>query len=289
MKYIMCQPAIKRFEWELEVALTRLKKLGVDDIILLFSRHDDSIPKRLREKYGVEVHVYEDKRRDKSYIPSIKPYLWAKFLQEDRAREVDTYFYMDSDVIFRELPEFLQNDNNIWYGSDCSGYLGNDYIDSKGGNLLESMCKVIGINPKLIRDNKPSCGAQWVIPQPTFEYWLKVYEDSTKLYRYLNGLSDCDIQKWTAEMWAQLWNVYHFGNVPKVSKELDFCWATDSVDRYYETKIYHNAGVVESSKSELFFKGEYVHKSPFDIDLTYVDNTKASIKYVEAIGEVIRT
>ncbi|BDP52986.1 hypothetical protein EfmJHP35_09100 [Enterococcus faecium] len=32
MKYILCQPAINRFKWELEVCLTNLKKLGIKDI-----------------------------------------------------------------------------------------------------------------------------------------------------------------------------------------------------------------------------------------------------------------
>ncbi|KAF3376795.1 hypothetical protein BXA50_13810 [Enterococcus faecium] len=36
MKYILCQPAINRFKWELEVCLTNLKKLGIKDIVLLF-------------------------------------------------------------------------------------------------------------------------------------------------------------------------------------------------------------------------------------------------------------
>jgi hypothetical protein len=280
----MCQPAIYRFEWELEVTLTRMKKLGIKDIILLFSKHRGTIPEYLKKKYDVEVHVYEDHRRDTSYIPSIKPYLWAKFLQEDRTRENETYFYLDSDVIFRDIP-VVQPDTNIWYGSNCESYLSVDYIDSKGDRLLESMCRVIGIDPEVIRKQNPVCGAQWVISNPTFEYWLKVYEDSIKLYRYLNSIANSSIQKWTAEMWAQLWNVYHFGRTTEVNDELDFCWATDDVERYRETKIYHNAGVIDS-KQGLFFKGQYTHKSPFEDDLDFVDESKASIKYVEAIREV---
>lgn len=284
IKYIMCQPAIYRFEWELEVSLTRMKKLGITDIILLFAKHNSKIPSYLQKKYGVEVHEYDDNRVDKLYIPSIKPYLWAKFLQEDRTRENETYFYLDSDVIFREPPSIEPNDD-IWYGSDCSSYLSVNYIDSKGEGILESMCKHIGIDPKVIRDQNPVSGAQWVISNPTFEYWLKVYEDSTKLYRYLSSISQTGIQKWTAEMWAQLWNVYSFGKTTEVSDELDFCWATDNVERYYETKIYHNAGVVDD-RTGLFFKGKYVHKSPFKDDLGFVNPTKASIKYVEALMEV---
>lgn len=65
MKYILCQPAINRFKWELEVCLTNLKKLGIKDIVLLFSRHDDQIPIFFEKEYGVEVHVYDDLRDDK--------------------------------------------------------------------------------------------------------------------------------------------------------------------------------------------------------------------------------
>lgn len=282
----MCQPAIYRFEWELEVALTRLQELGVTNIVLLFSKHNSRIPTFLSNKYNVEVHEYEDNRRDKSYIPSIKPYLWARYLQEDKSREKGTYFYVDSDVIFREVPN-LTPSPDLWYGSDCTSYLGVDYIDSHGKTLLEAMCHSIGIDPKVIRKANPVAGAQWVIKNPTFDYWLKVYEDSIKLHRYLNTLHDSKIQKWTAEMWAQLWNMYHFNIVPEVSKELDFCWATDKVERYEETKIYHNAGVVDA-KQGMFFKGMYVHKSPFEDDLSFVDPSKASIKYVEALKAVVR-
>jgi hypothetical protein len=261
-----------------------MKKLGIDDIILLFSKHSNKIPSYLRDKYGVEVHIYEDLRKDKSYIPSIKPYLWAKFLQEDRSRENETYFYIDSDVIFREVP-IIEPNSNVWYGSSCHSYLSVDYIDSKGEGLLESMSRCIGIEPSLIREVNPTCGAQWVLTNPTFEYWLKVYEDSIKLYKHLQSITDSSIQKWTAEMWAQLWNVYYFGKTTEVHPELDFCWSTDKVERYYETKIYHNAGVVDDNQ-KLFFKGKYIYNFPFKDDLSFVDTSKASIKYVEALKEV---
>jgi hypothetical protein len=280
----MCQPAIPRFEWELEVALTRLKKLGIDDIVLLFSRNDSKIPIRLQEKYGVEVHVYTDNRRDRTYIPSIKPYLWSMYLKEDKSRENESYFYLDSDAILREIPEVTPNPD-IWYGSNCWRYIGVDYIDSTGKGIFEEMCKIVGVDPEYIRSQNPICGAQWVIANPTYEYWNKVYEDSVRLYRYLNSRTYSNIQKWTAEMWAQLYNVYYFGKITQVDSELDFCWATDDVQRYYETKIYHNAGVTEKY-NDLFFKGKYITKTPFKEDFGFVNRNKASIKYVEALNDV---
>lgn len=283
MKYILCQPAIKRFEWELDVCLTRILKLGIQDIILLFSQWDDVIPQYFEEEYGAEVHVYKDKRKNKNYIPSIKPYLWMRFLEEDPSRENETYFYLDSDVLLKEVPD-VNPTENIWYASDCNGYIGLEYIDKKHPQLVESMCEAIEIDAEMIREHNPIGGAQWVIKNPSFAYWKKVYEDSNTLYNMLSR-SNTDIQKWTAEMWAQLWNVYHVGKVVKTPSELDFCWPTDDVRRYNETKIYHNAGVINDNQN-LFFKGKYVNKTPFHDNFNHVDKSKASIKYVEAIKDV---
>lgn len=260
-----------------------MKKLGIEDIVLLFSRYTNGIPEYLRDKYGVEVHVYDD-MDDWSYIPSVKPYLWSKYLQEDKTRESDSYFYVDGDVIFREIPDVNPNED-VWYGSNCGSYLSVDYIESNGKGIFEEMCNIVGVDPNKIREINPVSGAQWVISGPTYEYWNKVYVDSNSLYRYLKSRTDSKIQRWTAEMWAQLYNVYLFGKTTETHPELEFTWSTDPVDRYYYTKMLHNAGVVDD-KEGLFFKGKYTQESPFRDNLNFVDPNKASIKYVEAIREV---
>ena len=292
MKYIMCQPAIKRFEWELEVAITRLQKLGITDIVLLFSKHDPSVPPKF-VKMGCDVHVYEDLRISKRYIPSIKPYLWMRYLIEDPSRQMGSYFYMDSDVILRDIPN-VEPKTTIWYGSKCDSYLGVPYIDSKGPELLDEMCRVVNINPSLIRECNPVAGAQWVIKTPTIDYWEKVYNDSVKLYDRLceleplyvsrNDNGYVPIQKWTAEMWAQLWNIYYFAREAKTHPELEFCWPTEDISRYYETKILHNAGVIDANRG-LFFKGQYTNRTPYNDDLYFVPQNKASYAYVQAILE----
>ncbi|EMW5582618.1 hypothetical protein [Enterococcus faecalis] len=286
MKYLLCQPAIQRFKWELEVCLTNLKKVGIEDIVLLFSKHDTSIPVYFKEEYGVTVHTYEDNRRDKSYIPSIKPYLWWQYLKEDPSREKETYFYMDSDVIFRELIDFNKFNlkEDVWYCSDCNGYLNIDYIRSckNGDKILQEMSGIVGVNLESLETiNSNSGGAQWVITNPKKEYWEKVYCDSIRLFKYLN-YQDSNIQIWTAEMRAQLWNMLVFNIGPKIDEELNFCWPTDPVNKWYETKILHNAGVTEKDK-DLFFKGKYVNTSPFEDRLDNMAKDKATIKYIEAI------
>ncbi len=290
MKYILCQPATNRFKWELDVCLTNLKSHGIKNIVLLFQKWDDSIPKYFENKYGVETYVYEDLRDDKSYIPSIKPYLWWQHLKEDESREKGKYFYMDSDVIFRQRLDFrrLPVKNDVWYCSDCNGYLNIDYIRNcaNGEQVLNDMANIVGVTVESLETiNNNSGGAQWLIKNPSADYWKKVYEDSNKLHSYFKDL-DSNIQKWTAEMWAQLWNMMYFNIGPKVVSEMDFCWATDPLKRWNETKILHNAGVTEKDK-DLFFKGKYVKKSPFDDNLSFVNKDKVSSKYVEAIEQVV--
>ncbi|MBU7513062.1 hypothetical protein [Lactiplantibacillus pentosus] len=293
MHYILCQPAIQRFKWELEVCLTNLidsNHVKPADIILLFTSHNNKIPQFFADKYGVEVHVYRDERGDKQYIPSVKPYLWWKFLEEDSSRQYETYFYMDSDVIFREKPNIskLPAKPNCWVASNCNGYLNLDYIRSRknGEKLLHKMADLIGVTVSSLETiNGNSGGAQWPIVQPSVEYWEKVYKDCTPLYSLLQQ-ADSNIQAWTAEMWAQLWNLMYFNIGVLVDHELDFCMATDDVKKYKETKILHNAGVVKSDSDHLFFKGQYVRKTPFKTDLSFVDEHRCSAKYVHAINQV---
>jgi hypothetical protein len=294
----MAQPAIKRFEWELEVCLTNLKSLGVKNIILLFSQYDDEIPKRLSKKYNIECYVYSDNRDDKSYIPSIKPYLWWQFLKENPNMQNETYFYMDSDVIFREIPDFskIEYNENLWVGSDTDSYLSPKYINSKGEDLLKKMADIIGVDyDKVAKLDGRSAGAQWIITKPTIDYWEKAYKDCNKLYTFFgsvekeyidkNNKDYVPIQKWTSQMWADLWNILYFNKDVTISHELDFSWATDDIHRWDETKIYHNAGVVDD-KGDLFFKGKYVDKNPFDDDLSFINKNKCSYKYGEAIKNI---
>ena len=87
-------------------------------------------------------------------------------------------------------------------------------------------------------------------------------------------------------MWSQIWNMPLFGYKPVVSKEFEFAWATDPIENWEKCKIYHNAGVTED-REDLFFKGKYVHETPFNDDLSFVNKDFCSYKYVEAIKKVL--
>lgn len=287
MKLILAQPSVKRFQWELEVLLTNIKQFGNFDVVLLFTRHDDTVPQYLADKYGVQCFVYADNRDDKRYIPSVRPYLLWRYLAQDPTREQETYFYIDSDVIFREMPDFatLGFDANTWVGSDCSGYLDYGYIATRknGPAIAEQMATICGITVDQMK-GVPGIGAHIVMTNPTARFWLRAYEDSNKLYDYFNYL-DSDIQKWTAEMWAQLWGMVREGKTVKAPSEMDFCMATDNIKMWDIVKIMHNAGVTGSD--DMFFKGNYADKVPFGENFDHVRHDKVSRKYVEAIEKVI--
>src|SRR5699024_3938470 len=129
LKYVMSQPAVLRFEWEIEVAIYALFKIGIakEDIVILFSKHSDEVVKNI-ERLGVSVHVYDDNRFDKSSIPSNKLYLIYRYLEEATLREKETYFFMDSYVIVKEEIKINNPSEGVWYGSDCGGYLNYDHI-----------------------------------------------------------------------------------------------------------------------------------------------------------------
>lgn len=281
MKYLFAQPAKKRFAWELRTAIKSLEDLGVKktDIVLLFAEEDQSV---VNDFSDYDIHVYPDERFDKSYIPSIRPYLWWKFLSEDEEREQETYVYLDSDTVVLDLSIFnLRPTKSRWYCSDTVGYLGYRYIQSVTNSqiVFEAMTEAIKVPQSWIESiEKNSGGAQWIIKSPKAGYWHDVYVNSIVLYRALEPL-DTSLQKWTAEMWAQLWTMYHYGVTPKVHTALNFAWSID--DNLGDRKIIHNAGVTDDSI--LFFKGKYQDIPPFsDLEQT---SGKVSDIYVSKVKE----
>ena len=305
LKILLAQPGnVTRFKWELEVLLTNLKELNfpLKDVILLFASPDNKFEAYFENGYGVEAHTYPDNREDKSYIPSIRAYLWIQYLKDDYRREDEDYLYIDSDIIFRELPDIPKGlSSRKWYCADTTGYTSYGYIKSRayGDELVDKFDEIVGVSEESVKAiDKGMGGAQWIMRCPTLDYWEKVYNDMYAINHYFESIpekTDANttddiknlIQRWTSEMYSQVWNLSYFGIEPVIDKQLEFTWATDNVDTWYKNKLYHNAGATADNK-DLFFKGDYIWKEPYGEDFSYVSPDKASIKYVEAINKVKR-
>lgn len=308
MIYISVQPDIAYFHWQVELYLFNFLQVGIkpEDVHVIFL-YNGSTPSEkgleMQKKNSlVNFFFYRDDRPDKSYIPSIKPYGMYKHFFNQKGLCRKQIFYHDSDIIFKEKIKeeiFSRNEENIQFMSDTISYIGYDYVKSKGEEQLRKMAEVVGISVDTIRKNQSSSGgAQYILSNVSSVYWWKVYEDSNKLYWLMDRESvkqkdlrkgDFPIQKWCAEMWATLWNLWYFRAQTKVHRELDFCSATTPISEWDKVKILHNAGVTELDREEMFFKGDYINKSPYEVDLSFVNPQYCSHKYSEKIKEFVET
>jgi len=319
MLFVTSQPDVPYFHWQIRVYVENFIQKGIDPnkihvLLGIVSPNTEPSKESLElKKLGINIHHYLDDRGDKKYIPSIKPFLIYKWLKEF-PNYGECFFLHDSDVIFRELPDFntLLNDDVI-YLSDTIGYIGYNYImdcceryekshpNSDKGQLLREMCEVVGVSSDCVKCNQEnSGGGQYVIKNTDWMIWEKIYLDCTPLYQQMLDyqkrfpISPGEIQFWTAEMWSLLWNLWYFGKETKITKELDFSWATDDVNIYNKKPILHMAGVTSELKNTKFFKGEFINVNPLeklkeDISyFDYVDNNSSTKKYVELMVEIVK-
>lgn len=291
MKFISAQPDEDYFVWQLRVQIKNLQSLNFDGEyhILVKCMMKDTNPKFLelqREFLGTNYRFYfywDERSTWMLYLPSLRPYILAKHFAMFK---YDEFFYIDSDIIFRELPDFSLLGSQC-YASNTISYVGGEYILSKSWKLLKGMCAIVGISPDVVLlRNKHSGGAQYVIRGIDYNFWHKVEKDAINLYLYMQHFNanykGHGIQEWTADMWAVLWNLWLRDTDCKVHKELDFCWPTQKVSEWDKVKILHNAGVTPDRK-DLFYKPEFIKKSPVGCNFDYVNPDFCSIKYVDVI------
>lgn len=266
--------------------LANVRQFTDMEVVLLFAEQIFTVPIHFREA-GYSVFVYENPHMD--YVAAVRPYLLSKYLKENPAAERETYFYIDSDIIFRQWPQLPGENSGMVIGSDCGHYIDLAYIEQckRGPEIAAQMAEICGTTREQMI-GVPGIGAHIILTNPTAEFWARAYQDSLSIYAYLEGLGETtNIQKWTAEMWAQLFGWRREGKTLMISKQLDFCLPTDPIERYDEVNILHNAGVLVTQSDQLFFKGQYIDKSPIGRNFDWVRRDKASYRYVEALEKVV--
>lgn len=314
MIFLSAHPDIPFYHWQVEVQLFNFKRLGIDlkNVHSVFNSGNatEGLKKLMKRYPEVNFGFYPDTRDDKSYIPSIRPHILEKHFNTFPELANEVIFYHDCDIIFQKLPEFDRMlDDNMWYLSDTNSYINSTYIKSKGIEIFEHMCKIVGVEPADIEAiDHHSGGAQYLMKGINADFWKKIYKDSNALYSYMNSsikyfsdkfdaenaekFKDMEIkpkyhpiQAWCADMWAVLWNGVLLGNEMEVDPNLAFSWGTSSADQFHTHTIFHNAGVTPTLPDfkEMFYKGEFHNQSPFDANLSYVTDKHASYFYVQEI------
>jgi hypothetical protein len=317
--FVSAQPDVPYFIWQIKIYVNNFIEKGINPnqihvVLGIVKVNGKPSEESIKLKnLGINVYHFIDERNKKTYIPSIKPYLISKWikLNSDYGK---LFFLHDADIIFNKLPNFnkLINDD-ICYLSDTIGYIGHNYIidccdryekahpKSEKGQLLKEMANIVGVSVDVIKDNQEnSGGGQYLIKNTTFEIWDKIYEDSTNLYDQMLDyqkrfpISPGEIQFWTAEMWSLIWNLWMYNYKTKITNELDFSWATDSLKVYEKRPILHMAGVTEDMKFKKFYKGDFINVDPIEMlkkdynHFNFIENNSTTVKYVDNIKSYIK-
>ena len=279
--------------WQCLVQINNFMKYGYDEdtVYIVSTSNPSPVLKSIMNcpKIKSKFYLYKDERNQHHYPSSLRPHILEKFYKEHPEFEKETVFYTDPDVVFTKKLDFSEMEkDNIWYLSDTRSYLDSKYIKSKSEQLFKEMCDIVKVSPEEVTANDDNAGgAQYLLKGINSEFWAKNCEDMENLYNHMKSTESVyhpehPIQSWTADMWSVFWNGLYFGHEVKISKDLDFCWATDNIKRWNETYIFHNAGVV--GKSDTHFSKTLYQNSPFKQDIkTSEDN--CTFKYLQEIKE----
>lgn len=274
------------------------KEMGIplQDVHIVCAMHDQNalhLYHQISNQYPEAViEFYPDTRRTTNYPSSIRPNILKQHFFKHKLNE--PFFYHDCDMIFTKKVDFTTflNDD-ICYGSDTRFYIGHDYIKSKGYGILEMMASLSGIDVETIKENELNCiGAQYLIKGVDFRFWDEVEKICETLFLNItleNNRIKADnpnyheLQIWTADMWAVLWNLWKWGKQTKVDDYFDFAWATSTIEDWERLNIFHNAGITETGHG-FFYKGDYMHK-PLNKELQ-IREKSAQKHYYEYVKKV---
>lgn len=303
LRFVSAQPATLYYAWQVEVMINNFIEMGVNPnlIDVVCWKQNGVIPdewSRLANGYPVRFFFYDDSRVTKHYISSIRPNILKQHFRLHPYLTNESIFYHDSDIIFtKPINEWISAEmigDNIWYGSDTRWYIAHSYIKSKGQDVLDKMCQLMGLEENLILENeKNSIGAQYLMKNIDSNYWDRVEFDSEILFKEITELnnkkkaedpSHHELQIWCADMWAVLWGAWRLGYKTQCHTSFDFSWGTSSESEFEKLNIMHNAGVT-SSDSGLFYKPQFMNELPYGKDLKIKEGT-ASKRYWDWIQKI---
>ena len=290
---IFVQPIDKYFVWQIHLYVESCIQQGgfeEENIhVLLYKPVNREYNKaewdKLKQCYPkLNIFVYEDKGVGQYmgiYIPILRPHtLWQHFLALP-SLENETIIYTDCDILWTGVPDIEKfYDDDVCYISDAKSYLNSDYFDSKikdvipekleeykKRDILEEICTIVGIpKAKAVENNNNSGGVQYILKHINADFWKKVQDDVLSMKVHLGGVNkeffaseNKGIQSWCSDLWAIQFNLWYRNLEVKVVPELNFAWATDSIDKLKTTTIFHNAGVTNVMHGDvpMFYKGKY--------------------------------
>jgi len=331
LRIITAQPNDLYFVWQLRVQLHNLRKYGLSEnyTALIWKHSNREGGRTFAEEWGGLIGDYPEANfvfiedttgelprliQQTGYIPLLRPWLLAKYFETASSLRENAILYMDSDVIFTKKPNFdnLLGDDTC-YLSDTRSYIAASYFDSKIKDVLPQrldsykkidvlgdLLKEFGVSRETaVMNEQGSGGAQYLLKNIDAQFWQDVFKGCITVRLNLRSVNkrffeneDKGFQSWCADMWSILFNLWKKGMKTECPPEMDFCWATDKIEKWDKVQIYHDAGASTRPVEEghmLFHKRDlpYVNneKTPFEDDLSFVSNEYCSKNYVGEIQE----
>lgn len=314
MIYLSCQPIDSYFLWQVEVQIVNFRKFGVSGKMHIVVWYPESRAteldkwRALQDKYPeTRFFFYPDSGVNLAlYISQLRPHTLKKHFAAIPELKNEVIFYHDSDIIFNYLPDFEQliHDDICWQ-SDCSSYLDYNYLrrKEKEGNIPEDLAvKTLAMAGGVTVDTfkkyvGKTGGAQCILKGVDSAFWQDIelqciqirndffYGVEGSINRKYFENENKGFQSWCADMWALNMALWNRGKETNVTSLLDFSWATNDYETFLKKPIYHNAGATSDTRNEIFYKGDWINKSPFGQNILVKSGT-ASEQYVKAIKEV---
>lgn len=294
MIFLSAQPDTIYFAWQVELQLFNLQQKGwpAKGIHVLFAYSEElginpEVQSLCKKFPDCPIYFYPDTRKNKKYASTIRPHILQKHFARFPELRHETIFYIDSDVIFREIPDFsiLLDDSN-WYASNTQSYMSCDLlVNAFGYDVFENMCHIVGVSPEeVIKHKSNTGGAQYIIKDIPSNFWYNVENESNELYDYLYNVlfvntnhdffKKYPISIWLTEMWVVYWNTILVGKPFAIHPIMDFCWAYETKERWNATYMLHYTGGL---KGGFFKKIDYTYTTPFYSDLSYISEDSSSI------------
>ncbi|WP_140937584.1 hypothetical protein [Sphingobacterium lumbrici] len=313
MIYISAQPDTTYFIWQLEIQLRNLRDLGISrdniQVLAAYSKVlglNPNFEQFMKDNAHLATFfVYEDQRDKPEYTSSVRPNILRQHFTAYPELKDRTLMYHDSDILFSRIPHIDNvEENDTCYVSDTRNYLDINYIRSTSDeNMLDRMLSIVGMEKdRLIRENKQTGGAQYILKGITADFWAKIERDAEELFiamrDYNRQLWEKEypdkkefrskkrgIQAWCADMWAVLWNLWLENKQVEIHPEMAFSWPYNPIEDWERLAIQHYSGNIKE-KDKFFKKTEYLNYTPwYDDTLLEIPDTNCSYKIVELIRD----
>lgn len=295
MKYLISTIDKPHYLWQILVQINNFRRMGIEqDAYFIIMCQKGQMSRQLEKivsdpDLNCHFEVYTDDRKGMMYASTLRLRGIIHFWNNNEWFEKETFMYLDPDVIFTQKYDWSHLEKgDTWYVSDTRSYLDTKYIKSKSEQLFQEMCDIVGIYPTTVEAQDSNCGgAQYIMKNVPFDFWEKVEYDSERLYKHMKNTESVyhpqhPIQSWTADMWAVLWNGIYFNYTVEIAPDMEFCWASNKIDKWNQRVIFHNAGVPKEDGFN-FCKTTY-QKSPFFKDIK-VNEQSASYMYLQEIKD----